>query len=661
MKPEDEIEKLRREIERHNRKYYVENDPEISDREYDLLFRRLVELEREHPRLLTPDSPTRKVGGEPLDAFTQVRHASPMLSLDNAFNDDELREFDARVHRGLEPGERAAYVAELKIDGVSVSLLYRGGALVRGATRGNGTVGDDITANIRTIRSVPLRLAGNWARDSEIEVRGEVFLPIAAFEAINGERDKNDEPLFANPRNAAAGSLKLLDPAITAARPLDAFLYYLRAPHMKLPSHSECLTKLREIGFKTEPHWRRFDSIERLFPFLREWENRKESLPYDTDGVVVKVDSLRQQDALGTTTHHPRFAVAYKFQPEQAETIVENIVVQVGRTGALTPVAVLRPVHLSGTTVSRATLHNQDEIRRRDVRVGDTVIVQKAGEIIPQVLSVVTGKRPASAKPFVFPEKCPVCGARAERREGEAVTRCPNPWCRAKLKESIRHFASRGAMDVEHLGPALVSQLVDLELVGDYADLYFLELDNFAGLERMADKSARNVLAALEKSRTMPLDRLIFALGIPLVGARAAQILAAAFRSLDSLAAAPPEALVQIHEIGPRLAESVVGFFRQKHTADVIAKLRKAGVNMKMESKGAGAPLAGRTFVVTGALSRPREDVKRAIESAGGRVASSVTKKTDYLVAGDSPGSKLARARELGVPTISEDELNRML
>ncbi|MFH1537545.1 MAG: NAD-dependent DNA ligase LigA [bacterium] len=663
MRPEKEIQELRRQIEYHNRKYYIENSPEIDDSEYDRLFRRLKELEEAHTRLLTPDSPTQKVGGETVEGFKQVRHEEPMLSLDNAFSIDELREFSDRARRGLENPEGIKYVAELKIDGVSVSLLYRGGRLVRGATRGNGVVGDDITSNIKTIKSVPLRLDGDWADDEELEVRGEVFLPADAFEGVNREREETGEPAFANPRNAAAGSLKLLDPKATASRPLDIFLYWARAPHHNLKNHSETLRKLREWGLKTEPNWEVFDSLDGVITYIEKWDKARKKLKYETDGVVVKIDSLAQQDELGSTSHHPRYAIAYKFQPERAETKVLDIRIQVGRTGALTPVAELEPVLLSGSTVSRATLHNEDEIRRKDVRVGDMVVVQKAGEIIPQVVEVLKNKRTGAEKLFKFPDRCPVCGSNVERPEGEAVTRCTRYWCPAMVRERISHFASRGAMDIEHLGPSLIDQLVEKEIVRDFGDLYGLEKESLAKLERMAEKSAENVINAIEKSKDMPLDKLIFALGIRHVGQRAAQILASSFRSLDSLASAPAEMLVQVHEIGPKVAESVNAFFEQEGTREVIEKLRRAGVNMKMEeaSGGAVASLAGKTFIITGTLSRPRQEVKRKIEAAGGRVTSSVTKNTDFLLAGESPGSKLDKARKFKVEVIDEKKLDEML
>lgn len=662
MKPEEEIRSLVERIEYHNRRYHVDNAPEIDDFEYDRMFRRLKELEEAHPELAHPDSPTRKVGGAPIDGFEQVEHAVPMLSLDNAFTPEELREFDVRVRKGLEDSTGLAYVAELKIDGVSVSLTYRGGRFFRAVTRGNGVAGDDITENVKTIRSLPLRFRGEWRGDEEVEIRGEVFLPRKAFDQVNDAREEAGETRFANPRNAAAGSLKLLDPKVTATRPLDIFLYWLRAPGIPFRLHGDCLDKLAEWGLKTEQNRARFDSIDGVADYLEKWEKKRESLPYDTDGVVIKVDSLAQQDELGVTSHHPRYAIAYKFQPERAETRVREIRIQIGRTGALTPVAELEPVFLSGSTVSRATLHNEDEIRRKDVRVGDVVIVQKAGEIIPQVVEALKDRRDGTEKEFVFPRECPVCASPIERIEGEVVSRCTGYWCPAMVRERIRHFASRAAMDVENLGPALIDQLVEKELVRDYGDLFFLGKESLSKLERMADKSAENVVNALEKSKSASLDRLVFALGIRHVGQRAAQLLAASFRSLDSLAEAPAEMLVQVREIGPKVAESITDFFQMSETRAVLEKLKRAGVNMRMpESAGGTAQLTGKTFVLTGSLSRPRLDVQREIESAGGRVTSSVTKNTDFVVAGESPGSKLEKARKLGVSVIDEQTLQSLL
>lgn len=655
------IEELRERLRHHNWRYYVKADPEITDYEYDQLFQQLKELEAAHPEHVTPDSPTQVVGGEPLTGFEQAAHATPMLSLDNSYNYGDLREFDGRVRRGLPGGARVEYVAELKIDGVSVSLLYRNGVLERAATRGNGRVGDDVTAAARTIRSLPLRLMGD--APNVLEARGEVFLPHAAFERLNAERADADEPLFANPRNAAAGSLKLLDPSITAKRRLDLFVYWLREEPESNTTHLENLMRLENYGFRVEPNRAVFDGMEPLIEYLEKWERERHTLPYETDGVVVKVNDPAHQAALGATTHHPRFAIAYKFPPEQKETRVLNIRVQVGRTGKLTPVAELDPVFLSGTTVSNATLHNEDEIIRKDVRIGDTVVVQKAGEIIPQIIRVVAEKRTGGETPFDFPKTCPVCGAPAARPEGEADVRCTGYWCGAQVRERVKHFASRQAMDIESLGPALVNQLLDSKVITDYADLYYLRMEDLLPLERMAGKSAQNLLDALEKSKSQSLDRLIFGLGIRHVGQRAAQLLAEQFLSLDALAAATEEELTQVSEIGPAVAKSVTSFFSQEETKCVIEKLSAAGLNMKMDAPAAAGSrtLQGKTFVITGALSRPRDDIKRIIESAGGRVSSSVSKKTDYVVAGQDAGSKYDKAVSLGVPVIDESGLDALL
>ena len=652
-----EILELRRQLHRHNWRYYVLADPEITDYEYDQLFRRLRELEEAHPDLVTPDSPTQVVGGAPIQGFEQVEHAVPMLSLDNTYSVDELREFDARVRKGLPAVARVEYVAELKIDGVSVSLEYQDGTLVRAATRGNGRVGDDITSNARTVRSLPQQLLCDNP-PPQLTVRGEIFMPRPAFEKLNTARAEADEQLFANPRNATAGSLKLLDPKITAGRGLDIFVYWLRQePADPLP-HAHSLARLAEWGFKIEPHHSTFDDLEELIRFLEDWEGRRHELDYETDGVVIKVNDPAHQAALGATSHHPRFAVAYKFPPEQKPTRVRDIRIQVGRTGKLTPVAELEPVFLSGTTVSNATLHNADEIRRKDVRIGDTVIVQKAGEIIPQIIRVVKEQRTGEEKEFEFPEQCPVCGSDVERPEGEVDARCTGYWCAAQVKERVRHFASRQAMDIDTLGPALVNQLLDNELIRDYSDLYALTMEQLLPLERMAEKSAQNLLAALDKSKEQSLDRLIFGLGIRHVGQRAAQILASSLGSLDALENADEERLTDIPEIGPVAARSIRDFFALPQTAEVIGRLRAAGLKMEAEQVQSGPrPLDGKTFVITGALSRPRDEFKKIIHNAGGRVTSSVSKKTDYLLAGQDAGSKLEKAQRLGVTVIDEQQL----
>ena len=659
--PAAEIESLRERLRYHNWRYYVLADPEITDYEYDQLFTRLKTLESEHPGLITPDSPTQSVGGAPIEGFEQVRHQTPMLSLDNSYSVDDLREFDERVRKNLPSDAVVEYVAELKIDGVSVSLQYRDGALVLAATRGNGVTGDDITANARTIRTLPQRLLGGNP-PALLEVRGEVFMPGKEFERINAAREQEGLNLFANPRNATAGSLKLLDPAETARRGLDLFAYWARtdgAPRL----HTENLALLKQWGFKVEPHFAVFRDMDALIAHLDAWEHKRHELDYETDGMVIKVNDPAQQQALGATSHHPRFAIAFKYPPEQKPTVVLGIDVQVGRTGKLTPVARLEPVFLSGTTVTNATLHNPDEIRRKDVRVGDTVIVQKAGEIIPQIISVVKEKRTGQERPFVFPDKCPACGAPAEKPEGEADARCTGLRCPAQTRERLRHFASRQAMDIETLGPALINQLADRGLVNDVGDLYALTAEQLQGLERMGEKSARNVVEALERSKRQPLDRLLFGLGIRQVGTRAAQILADHFGSLHALAQASEEDLVAVPEIGPVAARSIVSFFAREETGDLIRRLEASGLTLEQERSGepGAQPLKGLSIVITGALSRPRDEWKRIIESAGARVTSSVSKKTDFVLAGQDPGSKLEKAVKLGVKVIGEQDLSAML
>ena len=663
MDPEREIEKLRREIEEHNRRYYVDAAPAISDYDYDRLFARLKKLEAEHPELVTPDSPTQKVGGEPIEGFAQVEHEVQMLSLDNSYSVEDLTEFDQRVRRALPTGEKIAYVAEMKIDGVSVSLLYRGGLLVRGATRGNGRVGDDVTTNVKTIRSVPLRLTGEFDPDEEIEVRGEVYMPRDEFEKMNEERAAAGEQQFANPRNATAGSLKLLDSKTTARRPLSIFLYWLRRKdNLMPPTHSACLEQIRSFGLRVEPNFKVCGSLEELIAHIETWDSKRSELSYETDGIAIKLDSLSQQRSIGVTSHHPRYAIAFKYPPEQKPTKVAGIEVQVGRTGKLTPVANLEPILLSGTIVKRATLHNEDEIKRLDIREGDTVLVRKAGEIIPQIISVMKEKRTGAEQQYAFPEKCPVCGTPVIREKGEADYRCPNAFCDAQIRERLQHFTSRQAMDIENLGPSLINQLVDGGLVHDFGDLYSLRKEQFAALERMADKSAENVLAGIEKSRRAPLSRLIFALGIRHVGQRTAQLLAEAFGSIDALASADEAQLTAVSDVGPTVAASIGEFFGQERAKRVIEKLRAAGLKMEEEKREAGPrPLDGLTFVITGTLSRPRDEIKREIESAGGRVSSSVSKKTSYVLCGEDPGSKRDSAEKLGVPIIDEIRLKEMM
>jgi len=661
----NEIAALRDEIRYHDRKYYVENQPEISDYEYDQLMRRLKELEEEHPETVTPDSPTQRVGGEPAEGFETVEHSTPMLSLDNAFTEEELYEFEQRARRIVGDVE-IEWVAELKFDGLGVSLVYEDGAFVRGATRGDGFRGEDVTANLRTIRSIPLRVEVPAPELRRFEVRGEVILSRDGLAQINREREERGEPLFANPRNAAAGSVRLLDPRITASRPLDIFLYYLLTGDRDfLPTHMQAIHLMREMGFKVSPYTKLCRTMRDVLEYCREREREKLTLPYNVDGVVVKANSVSLWRRLGFTTHHPRWAIAFKFAPEQATTRVLRIEVNVGRTGAVTPTAVFEPVQLSGTTVQRATLHNQDEIDRKDIRVGDTVLVEKGGDVIPKVVMVIKERRTGAERKFRIPDTCPVCGARVYRPEGEVVARCTGSACPAQLKERLLHFGGRAAMDIDHLGPSIIDQLVEREMVKDVADLYLLEVDQVAALDRMAQKSAQNLIQAIERSKGAGLQRVLFALGIRFVGERVAAILAEHYDSIEQLARATAEELEDIPEIGPKVAESVAVFFSQGENLKVIEKLRAAGallVAMRRARRVAGAPLEGKQFVLTGTLaSLTRQEAGRRIEELGGRVTSSVSAKTDYLVVGSDPGSKLAKARELGVPTLNEEEFKKLI
>ncbi len=659
----DRIRQLREEIEYHNHRYYVLDDPVISDAEYDALMRELVELEARHPELVTEDSPTQRVGAAPAQAFASVTHRSPMMSLGNVYSVDELRAFDARVRKAL-GSEPVEYVVELKIDGLAVSLTYEDGRFVSGATRGDGITGEDVTHNLKTIRSIPLKL-----RTSEpvtCDVRGEVYMVRREFQRLNEERRASGEPLFANPRNAAAGSLRQLDPKVTAARPLDMFAYgigYLRGA--ALETHREALDFLRNAGFRVNPNTAMCRSIDEVTEYCARWARERDLLDYEIDGVVVKVNSLDQQARLGATARAPRWAVAYKFPARQATTVLRDIVVQVGRTGVLTPVAVLDPVELAGSTVSRATLHNEDMIRARDIRIGDTVVVEKGGDVIPEVVKAIAANRTGAEREFSMPKTCPECGADVVRLEGEAASRCIGAACPAQIREGILHFASRDAMDIEGMGPALVTQLLDAGLVRDFADIYYLQLDDIVRLERMGEKSGRNVLESIERSKRRPLHRLVYGLGIRHVGERAARDLAERFGTMDALARATYVELTSIPNIGPSVAESVLAFFRVPANREVIRRLADAGVNMS-EDGAAGrpvaSPLAGKVVVLTGALERfSRKQAEEAILACGGRVSSSVSAKTDYVVVGKDPGSKYDRARELGVTIIDEQEFSRLL
>ncbi len=646
-------------IRHHERKYYVDTAPEISDYEFDALMRELEAIEAEHPELRAPDSPTRRVGGEPLEGFESVAHSVPMLSLANTYNEEEVREFDRRVREGL-PGEDVRYHLELKFDGVAVSCLYEDGLFVRGATRGDGFTGDDISANLRTIAALPLRVPER----RPFEVRGEVYMNRADFDALNAGRAEAGLEAYANPRNTTAGTLKQLDPKLVAARRLQMYCYQLVAPKWDgFGRHSEAMEHLAAIGFRVSPHRRVVGEIDGVLAAVEEWRDRRHDLPFETDGLVVKVDDLAQQTRLGATSKAPRWAIAYKFPAVGRPTLLRAIVVQIGRTGAATPVAELEPVVVGGSTVSRATLHNLEEIRRKDIRVGDTVIVEKGGDVIPKIARVVLERRPPEAEPFEMPAECPVCGTALVRDEEEVATRCVNVACPAQIEGRIEHFASRGAMDVEGLGTKLVAQLVREKLVTDVGDLYALRLEDLAGLERMGEISAKNLLDGLERSKSRPLDRVLFALGIRHVGSHVARVVARAFGSIDALRSAAPEELMRVHEVGDTVAASIAEFFARPESRTLVEKLAHAGVRLAEERTGGGeAPLAGWTFVLTGTLPTwTREEAAERLRERGARVADSVSKKTSALIAGENAGSKLEKARALGIPILDEDGLRALL
>ncbi len=659
------IEELRKEISRHNKKYYVDNKPEISDHEYDRLMDELKKLEDAYPELVTPESPTQRVGGEIVKEFHTVGHKVPMLSIDNTYSPEEIMKFDERVKKNLEV-DKLNYVAELKIDGVSISLLYENGVFIQGATRGDGFKGDDVTVNLKTIKSLPLKLdVKKGASMPELfEARGEVYLPAKVFLEINEEKENLGEELFANPRNAAAGSLKLLDSSLVARRHLDLWIYgvgYIKGSEFK--TQFEALNFLKDSGFRVNPNIKKCGSIEEVIKYCNAWQDKRHGLEYDIDGMVIKVDSFSYQKALGQTSKSPRWMIAYKFPAERKETVLEDIIVQVGRTGALTPVAVLKPIELAGSTVSRASLHNQDEIGRKGVKIGDHVLVEKAGEIIPQVVEVVKKKRNGSEKEFFMPKKCPVCRSVVKRLKNEVALRCENISCPAQLKERIRHFASREALDIEGMGDAIVAQLVDNKLIKDYGDIYVLKHEKVADLDRMADKSALNLINAIEKSKSNSLNRLVYGLGIRHVGVRSAWILASRFKSLDRLAKADIEELQGIDEIGPVMAESIFNFFRTGENKKIIEKLKHNGVNMQEKDVGSNpGNIEGKTFVVTGSLENfSRHQIEELIRRSGGNASSSVSKNTDYVVAGKDPGSKFEKAKALGVKIIDENEFKKLI
>jgi DNA ligase (NAD+) len=703
-----DIDTLRDQIRHHEYRYYVLDDPEISDAEFDRLMNELKKLEAAHPELITPDSPTQRVGGKPREGFVKVAHSAPMLSLDNAYNEEELRDWERRVHE-LSGRKDIEYVCELKLDGMSLALRYEDGKLVRGITRGDGSTGEDVTSNVRTVRSVPLSISPEKLKKSGIpvdfEVRGEMLMPIASFKKMNEERAKQELSQFANPRNATAGTVRQLEPSITAQRRLDYFAYMLIAsPQAKtgedarhptnsnsgyggtgvparaeiidsggagaparaitvFPNHWQTLNALDDAGFKVNPRRALATSFEEILEFINQWEDKRETLPYEIDGVVIKVNSTALQRELGFTGKAPRWAIAYKYAARGGTTQIENIHVQVGRTGKLTPVAELKPVPIGGTTVSRATLHNMDEIERLGVKIGDWVEVERGGDVIPKVTRVVDDKdHPRGHKSFHMPEKCPVCGGHVVRAEGEADHRCVNQKCPAKLRETILHFASRGVMNIDGMGDALVTQLTERGMVKDVADIYKLTKTQLLSLERMGEKSADNVLREIENSKKLPLERVIYGLGIRFVGERTAQFLAEHFGDISALENAGEEELQQVEEVGPRIAKSIVEFFAEPRNRELVEELRAAGLTLKGKKKQRGTKLAGKTFVLTGTLANyTRDEAKKLIEDAGGKVVGSVSKKTDYVVAGADAGSKLDKAKELGVAVVDEKGMEQLL
>jgi DNA ligase (NAD+) len=649
-----EIEKLREEIQHHNYMYYVENNPVISDYEYDLLLKKLEALEVEHPELITPDSPTQRVGGQPLQGFTSVEHSIPMISLENAYSYDELREFDERVQKNVGPVE---YVCEPKIDGLSIALVYKNGVFTRGATRGDGVKGDDVTANLKTIQSMPLRLRGIL---KNIEARGEVYFPLSAFKKFNKELEKKGEQVFANPRNAAAGSLRQLDPRVVASRPLDIFLYYLLQSEKEIQTQEDAIHCLKEAGLKVNPLIKKVKGIEEAILYCAELEKKRDSLDYEIDGAVIKVNSLFLQKKLGSTIKHPRWAIAYKFTAKQATTRLHDIMIQVGRTGTLTPVAVLEPVQVGGVTVSRATLHNFDELKRKDIRIGDMVLVERSGDVIPQVVKSIAEKRTGEEKARVIPRKCPVCNTEVVRTIDEVAVRCPNKRCPARLRWRIEYFASRDAMDIDHLGGQTVEKLIENGLVDSIADLYNLTKEDVLKLEGFKEKSAENLLDSIEKSKSQGLARLIYGLGIRHVGKFASQLLASQYHSIDELATVSAEELAQIHGLGEKTAEAIATFFATEENQELIKKLQKIGIRTK-EEKPVGK-LQGKKFVFTGGLQTlSRPDASDLVMKKGGLVASSVGKDIDFVVVGADPGSKYEKAKKLGLHILTEDEFKTLV
>jgi DNA ligase (NAD+) len=662
---ENKIEALREKIRHHEYLYYVVDDPEISDLEFDKLMQQLKDLEAQHPELIRADSPTQRVGGKPREGFVKVPHSSPMLSLDNTYSEKELRDWERRIHE-LSGRSEVDYVCELKLDGMSLALIYEDGKLVRGITRGDGSVGEDVTLNVRTVRSVPLSIPKEKLKKAGIpgdfEVRGELLMPTASFKKINEERERNGLPTFANPRNFTAGTVRQLDSNITAARRLDYFPYILlQNGRTYFDRHSKTLEALHASGFKVNPNHKLVRSMDEVWAFIQQWEEKRDSLPYEIDGIVIKVDRTSLQDELGFTGKAPRWAIAYKYAARGAVTKLENVRWQVGRTGKLTPVAELTPVAIGGTTVRNATLHNMDEIERLGVKIGDWVRVERGGDVIPKVVEV-DKEHPRGRKEIEAPEKCPVCGTKVVRTEGEVDYRCVNANCPAKLRETILHFASRGVMNIDGMGDALVNQLTERGLVKNVADIYKLTKDDLLSLERMGDKSAQNILDEIENSKKLPLERVIYGLGIRMVGERTAQFLAEHFGSMEALESAGVEELQDVNEVGPRIAESIAEFFGIAANRKLVERLREAGLKLTGQKKQRGTKLVGKTFVLTGTLAHfTRDEAKKMIEDAGGKVTGSVSKKTDYVVAGTDAGSKLDKAKELGVHVIDEKEMQRIV
>ena len=661
------VEALREKIRHHEHLYYVLDSPELSDADFDVLMNELKKLEAAHPDLVTPDSPTQRVGGKPREGFVKAKHSSPMLSLDNAYSEEELRDWERRVHE-LSGRTDVAYLCELKLDGMSLALVYKAGTLERGITRGDGSIGEDVTLNVRTVRSVPLSVSKDKLKKAGIpvdfETRGEMLMPVAAFKKLNEEREKQGLAVFANPRNFTAGTVRQLEPSITAQRRMDYFAYMLlKDGRTYFDRQSKAMDALEAAGFKVNPNRKLAKNLDEVWKFIQSWEGKRDSLPYEIDGIVVKVDRTALQDELGFTGKAPRWAIAYKFAARGAVTRVEDIVPQVGRTGKLTPVAWLKAVPIGGTMVSRATLHNMDFVDELGVKIGDWVEVERGGDVIPKVVKVVDDKdHPRGHKSFHMPEHCPVCGGNVVRTEGEADHHCVNANCPAKLQGTILHFASRHVMNIDGLGEALVNQLAERGLVKNVADLYRVTKDDLLKLERMGEKSADNVLGEIEASKKLPLERVIYGLGIRFVGERTAQFLAEHFGSLDAIMDATAEQLEEVNEVGPRIAASIVEFFADEHNRKLVGDLRKAGLTFTGQKKEKGTKLAGKTFVLTGTLTRhTRDEAKKMIEDAGGRVSGSVSKKTDYVVAGEDAGSKLDKAKELGVAVIGEEEMEGLL